>query len=79
MTTVIHKISVVAGGNTLSPQESHRRSVSFGNCAYNRSRASTRAITAAKTIKNAYSNGSFSSITAAVESLGLSDNGIKTA
>ena len=29
---------------------------------------------AAKTIKNAYSNTSFSSVTAAIESLGLSDN-----
>ena len=34
------------------------------------------AITAVKT---AYSNVSFSSITAATESLGLSDNGLKTA
>ena len=36
-------------------------------------------ITAAKTIKNTYSNASFSSITAAIESLGLSNNGFKTA
>ena len=47
--------------------------------AHNRSRANTRAITAAKTIKNAYSNASFSSVTTATKSLGLSDNGFKTA
>ena len=29
--------------------------------------------------KNAYSNASFSSVTAATESLGLNDNGFKTA
>ena len=38
-----------------------------------------RAITAAKTIKNMYSNVPFSSITAAIESLLLSDNDFKTA
>ena len=32
-----------------------------------------------KTIKNAYSNASFSSATAVTESLGLSNNGFKTA
>ena len=54
MTVVIDKISVGAGGkHTLSPEESLRRSVSLGNYAHNRSRANTRAITAAKTIKNA--------------------------
>ena len=80
MTAVIYKISVGAGGeHTLLPEESLRRSVSLGNYTHNRSRANTRAITAAKTIKNAYSNASFSSITAATESLGLSDNGFKTA
>ena len=55
MTAVIHKISVGAGGkHTLSPEESLRRSVSLGNYAHNRSRANTRAITVAKTIKNAF-------------------------
>ena len=46
MTAVIHKISVGAGGkHTLSPEESLRRSVSFGKLVYahNRSRANTRA------------------------------------
>ena len=42
-------------------------------------RANTRAIATAITLKNAYSNASFSSVTAATESLGLSDNGFKTA
>ena len=45
----------------------------------NRSHANTRAITAAKTIKNAYSNAPFSSISAATESLQLSNSGFKTA
>ena len=80
MTAVIHKISVGAGGkHTLSPEESLRRSVSLGNHAHNRSRANTPANTAAKTIMNAYSNASFSSVTAATESLGLSNNDFKTA
>ena len=80
MTTVIHKIFVGAGGkHTLSPEESLRGSVSLGNYAHNRSRATTRAITAAKTIKNAYSNASFSSVTVITESLGLCDDGFKTA
>ena len=61
MTCVIHKISVGAGGKhtfELSPEESLRRSVSFGKLRsqYGRSHANMRAITAAKTIKNAYSN-----------------------
>ena len=47
--------------------------------AIDRAREYARAITAAKIIKNAYSNASFSSVTAATESLGLSDNGFKTA
>ena len=56
MTAVIRKISVGAGGkHTLLPAESLRRSVSLGNYAHNRSRPNTRAITTAKTIKNAYS------------------------
>ena len=45
MTAVINKISVGAGGkHTLSPEESLRRSVSFGKLVYahNRSRANTR-------------------------------------
>ena len=79
MTAVIHKISVGAQGgkHALSPEESPRRNVSFGKL---RSQyiANTRAITAAKTIKNAYSNASFSSVTAATKSLGLSDNRFKT-
>ena len=80
MTAVIHKISVGAGGkHILLPEEIIRRSVSLGSYAHNRSRANTRAITAAKTIMNEYSNASFSSITAATKSLGLSDNGFKTA
>ena len=37
----------------------------------------TCAIMVVKTIKNTYSNASFSSVTAATESLGLSDNGFK--
>ena len=49
----------------------------LGNYAYNRSRANTRAITAAKTIKTAYSIASFSSVTAATKLLGLSNNGFK--
>ena len=54
MTAVIHKISAGVGGkHTLSPEESLRRSVSLGNYAHNRSRANTRAIMAAKTMKNA--------------------------
>ena len=68
MATAIHKIYVGAGGNPFSPQV-------LGNCAYDRSRAST----AAKTIKNAYSHALFSSVTAATELLGLNDNGFKTA
>ena len=80
MTDIIRKISVGAGGkHTLLPEKSLRRSVSLGNYAQNRSRANTQAIMAAKTIKNAYNNASFSSVTAATESLGLSDNGFKTA
>ena len=80
MTAIIHKIYVGAGGkHTLWPEESLRRSVRLENYAHNRSRANTRAITAAKTIKNAYSNASFSSVTAATKPLGLSDNGFKTA
>ena len=80
MTTVIHKISVGAGGkHILSPEESLRGRVSLGNYAHNRSRAITRANTAAKTIKNACSNASFSSVTVTTESLGLSDDGFKTA
>ena len=73
-------IPVGAGGkHTLSPEESLRRSVSFGKgYPRNRSRVNTRVITAAKAIKNAYSNASFSSVTAATESLGLSDNGFQT-
>ena len=63
---VIHKISVEAGGkHTLSPEESPHRSVSFGKLfAHNRSHANMRAIIAAKTINNAYSNASFSSVAA---------------
>ena len=80
MTAIIHKISVGTGvKHTLSPEESLRRSVSFGNYAHNRSRANMRAITVAKTIKNAHNNASFSSVTAVTKSLGLSDNGFKTA
>ena len=81
MTAVIHKISVGAGGkHTLLPEESLRRSISLGNYAHNRSRANMHAITAAKTIKNAYMQfASSSSVTAATESLGLSDNSFKTA
>ena len=79
MTAFIQKISVGAGGNTLLPEESLRRSVSLENYAHNRLRANTRAITVVKTIKNAYSNASFSSATATTESLGLSDNDFKTA
>ena len=41
-------------------------------------RANTRTITAAKTIKDAYSNASFSRVTATTESLRLSGNGFKT-
>ena len=75
MTAVIHSISVGAGGkHTLLPEES------LGNYAHNRSRANMRAITAAKTMKNAYVQyASSSSVTAATESLGLSDNSFKTA
>ena len=81
MTAVIRKISVGAGGkHTLLPEESLRRRVSLGNYAQNRSQANTRAITAAKTIKNAHMQyASFSSVTAATESLGLSDNSFKPA
>ena len=43
----------------------------------NRARIRVPLYTVAKTIKNAYSNGSFSSVTAATESLGLSDIGFK--
>ena len=73
MTAVIYEISVGAGGkHTLSPEESLRRSVSFGKLyAHNRSRTNTRDITAAKAIKNANSNASFSSVTAVTQSLGL--------
>ena len=80
MTAVINKISVRAGRkHTLSPEERPRRSVKvLGNYAHNRSRANTRTITAANTIKNAYSIASFSNVTAATKSLGLSDNGFKT-
>ena len=64
MTAVIHKISVGAGGkHTLSPEESPRRSVSFGKLR-SQQIANMRALTVAKTIKNAYSNASFSSVTA---------------
>ena len=80
MTAVIPKISVGAGGeHTLLPEESLHRRVSLGNYAHNRLKANTRAITATKTIKNAYSNASFSSATVTTESLGLSDNDFKTA
>ena len=80
MTAVIHKISVGAGGkHTLSPEKVSVEAYVLGNYAHNRSRANTRAITAAETIKNAYSNASFSSVNAATESLGLSDNDFKTA
>ena len=77
MATVIHKIYVGAEGNTLSPQESLRRSVSFGKLRLQQIAREYGLV--AKTIKNAYSNASFSSVTAATESLGLSDNGFKTA
>ena len=64
MTAVIHKISVGAGGKyTLSPEESPRRSVSFEKLR-SQQIANVRVITAAKTIKNAYCNASFSSVTA---------------
>ena len=45
MTAVIHKISLGAGGNTLSPlsEESPVEAYVLGNYAYNRSRASTDA------------------------------------
>ena len=77
---VIQKISDGARRkHTLSPEESLRRSVSLGNYTHNGSRANMRAVTAAKTIKNAYSNTAFSSVTAVTESLGLSDNDFKTA
>ena len=81
MTAVIHKISVGARGkHTLLPEESLCRSVSLGNYAHNRLRANMRAITAAKTIKNAYMQfASSSSVTVATESLGLSYNSFKTA
>ena len=76
MTAVIHRISVGAGGkHILLPEESLRRSVSLVNYAHNRSRANMHTITVAKTIMNAYSNASFSSVTAASKSLRLSDNG----
>ena len=81
MTAVIHKISVEAEGkHTLSPERNLHQSVSFGKlrseqiaCEY------VCHYTAAKTIKNAYNNASFSSVTAATESLGLSNNDFKTA
>ena len=83
MSVVIHKISVGAGGkHTLSPQESLRRSVSLGNYAHNRSRANiyTRAIYGGEDNKQRiHNNGSFSSVTAATESLVLSDNSFKMA
>ena len=42
MTAVIHKISVGPGGNTLSPQESLHRSVSFEETALTIDRARVR-------------------------------------
>ena len=76
MTAVIHKISVGAGGkHTLSPVKAKV----LGNYAHSRLHANACAITVAKTMKNAYSNASFSSVTAATESLGLRDNDFKTA
>ena len=69
MIAVIHKISGAGGKPTLSPEESLCRSVSFGKLrSHNRSHANTRAITATRTIKNAYSNASVSSVTAATKS-----------
>ena len=73
MTAVIHTISVGAGGkHILSPEESlHRidRARIHVPLRWRRQIA----------IKNAYSNVSFSSVTAATESLELSDNSFKTA
>ena len=73
MATAIHKISVGVGRSTLCclKKVSVKAQV-LGNYTHNRSRADTRAI------KNAYRNASFSSVTAATESLGLSYNGFKT-
>ena len=73
MTAVIHKISVGAGGkHILSPEESLSRIDRARIRVPLRRRRQTA-------IKNEYSNVSFSSVTAATESLGLSDNGFKTA
>ena len=55
---------------------SHGRSVSFAKLRSQQIARDTRAIRAAKT-KKAYSNASFSSVTAVIESLGFSDNGFK--
>ena len=74
MTAVIHKISVGAEGkHTLSPEESLSRSVSFGKL---RSQLITREYVWHYGDEDACSNAS---LTAATESLELSDNGFKTA
>ena len=79
MIAAIHKISVGGGGkHTLSPEESPRPKRKFWETMLTIERVNTRAITTAMTLKNAYSNASFSSVTAAIKSLGLSDNGFKT-
>ena len=74
MTAVIHKIYVGAEGkHTLSPEESLSRSVSFGKL---RSQLIACEYVYHYGGEDTYSNAS---LTAATESLELSDNGFKTA
>ena len=73
MTAVIYKICVGARGkHILSPEESLRRNASFGpEYAGHYGGEDNK--------ERMYSNASFSSVTAATDLLGLSDNGFKTA
>ena len=81
MTAVIHKICVGARGKyILLLEESPCRNVSFGEVRSQKIAPECACHYGGEDNKeHMYSNASFSSVTAATESLGLSDNGFKTA
>ena len=81
MTAVIHKICVGGRGkHILSPEESLRRNVNFGELRSQKIAPECACHYGGEDNKERmYSNASFSSVTAATKSLGLSDNGFKTA
>ena len=78
--TLDDSYKILLGLEESTPCHLKKVSIEVYILTHNRSHVNTCAITAAKRMKNAYSNASFSNITAATKSLGsISDNGFKTA